>query len=151
MAHFISALIAKLPIDSEQAELLDLPVFIKGQFAIVGLDANHSDYWAAKLGIPADPLSGMAHDRTVTLEFVRRLAISRFALIETEYFGGIGEQFATVYDGGERVLDVREGGINAALRRIGVVACDGKDEFDTIGLGAHRSFQDEFVKYYEGL
>jgi hypothetical protein len=31
-------------------------------------------------------------------------------------------------------------GINAALRHLGVVAAPGLDEFDTVGLGNHRSF-----------
>lgn len=32
------------------------------------------------------------------------------------------------------------GGIDAALRHLGVVAAPGLDEFDTVGLGRHRSF-----------
>jgi|GEM_PF-4784657 len=46
MGHHITVLITKLPIDLVQAQALDVPVFIEGSFAIIGLDAWHSDYWA---------------------------------------------------------------------------------------------------------
>ncbi|RST52508.1 hypothetical protein [Variovorax sp. DXTD-1] len=71
------------------------------------------------------------------------------AYISTEFFGGAGGQEAVVWDGGRVALllsDGTDGGIawpnspvSRALRTIGVSAEDGKDEFDTLGLGTHRS------------
>ena len=73
--------------------------------------------------------------------------------VETEYFGGIGGQGAVVWLNGLVVygpavsgIDLRPGvttvtekAIPNALRMMGVVATSGLDEFDTVGLGRHRS------------
>jgi hypothetical protein len=69
------------------------------------------------------------------------------AYIETEYFGGTGGQSAVAYaDGKEAFAPERSQGaagpINFALRAIGVTKADGKDEFDTIGLGERRTMED---------
>lgn len=71
------------------------------------------------------------------------------AYVEAEYFGGVGEQRAAVWDGGTIVLGplhVNEGEpfpsagspISQALRRLGVVAGAGEDEFSAVGLHRHR-------------
>lgn len=71
------------------------------------------------------------------------------AYVEAEYFGGVGEQQAAVWDGGTIVLGplhVQEGepfppagsAISQALRRLGVVASAGEDEFSAVGLDRHR-------------
>ncbi|MFJ8692838.1 hypothetical protein [Streptomyces roseolilacinus] len=71
------------------------------------------------------------------------------AYVEAEYFGGVGEQQAAVWDGGSIVLGplhVQEGqpfppagsAISQALRRLGVVARAGEDEFSAVGLDRHR-------------
>ncbi|MFH9068679.1 hypothetical protein [Streptomyces alboflavus] len=71
------------------------------------------------------------------------------AYVEAEYFGGVGEQLAGVWDGGTLVLGplrVGEGqGLPAAgspisqvLRRLGAVAGADEDEFTAVGLGRHR-------------
>ncbi|NNN33928.1 hypothetical protein HLK59_26900 [Streptomyces sp. S3(2020)] len=71
------------------------------------------------------------------------------AYVEAEYFGGAGEQRAVVWDGGTVVLGplrVEEGEpfpsdgspLSRALRRLGVVAGPGEDEFSAVGLGRHR-------------
>jgi hypothetical protein len=71
------------------------------------------------------------------------------AYVEAEYFGGVGEQRAAVWDGGTIALaplHVDEGEpfpsagspVSQALRRLGVVAGAGEDEFSAVGLGRHR-------------
>lgn len=149
MGHNISAIICKLPIDSKQAKELDLPIFTEGNFAIVGLDASHSDHWAERLGVGYRFMSDMMHDSAVTQAFAKALGISKFALIYTDYFGGVGEQYATVYENGRRVLGVTSDGINQALSLIGVMRSENKDEFDSIGLGNYRRFDDHFEKYWD--
>ena len=69
------------------------------------------------------------------------------AYVETEYFGGTGEQSAMAFvDGREAVAPQRArgggGAINQALRAIGVTRSAADDEFDTIGLGERRSMTD---------
>ncbi|MEU9630806.1 hypothetical protein AB0D89_28935 [Streptomyces luteogriseus] len=71
------------------------------------------------------------------------------AYVEAEYFGGVGEQWAAVWDAGTLVLaplHVDEGEpfppagspISQALRRLGVASRAGEDEFSAVGLDRHR-------------
>ncbi|MFJ4814596.1 hypothetical protein [Streptomyces sp. NPDC088801] len=71
------------------------------------------------------------------------------AYVEAEYFGGVGEQRAAVWDGGTIAiapLHVDEdqpfppagSPISRALRRLGAVASAGEDEFCAVGLHRHR-------------
>lgn len=39
--------------------------------------------------------------------------------------------------------------INEALRILGVTPSNGRDEFDTVGLGKYRDFDDLFERYDE--
>lgn len=62
-----------------------------------------------------------------------------FSKIETDYFGGFGEQSAVIFDNGlKKPVD----SINDALKIMGVKKKSGMDEFDTIGLGNYRSNED---------
>lgn len=69
------------------------------------------------------------------------------AFISTEYFGGQGGQDAVAWSSGDVIFSPESEGyddawpnsaISQALRAIGVVAAQGQDEFDTLGLGRHR-------------
>jgi hypothetical protein len=66
---------------------------------------------------------------------------AKLALVSADYFGGCGDQRAIVMLDGTEVSsydDNVSGAINAALRDLGVVAAEGMDEFDTLGLGKER-------------
>jgi hypothetical protein len=75
------------------------------------------------------------------------------AYIEAEFFGGVGSQRAAVWSAGELILGpiavkereaFAEAGspISQALRALGAAAGDGADEFDAVGLNAHRHIDD---------
>lgn len=67
------------------------------------------------------------------------------AYVETDYFGGTGEQAAIVWRDGEvwsGPEKSRIGSINSALRRLGAEKGDAYDEFDAVGLGRHRHNED---------
>jgi hypothetical protein len=71
------------------------------------------------------------------------------AYIETEYFGGTGDQGAAVWDAGGLVYGPSRAPrdvINQALRMLGVSRDRGRDEFDSIGLGRWRG-NDDWVKH----
>jgi hypothetical protein len=117
-------------------------------------------------GIPSDPnLPGASwsgpdeHDEAPSLAlsdvaFVARASRSGpTAYIDTEYFGGEGRQSAALWLDGALVMDlttesnrrVLEGSpINRALRGLGVVAGDGRDEFSIQGLAGYRFNRDIF-------
>ncbi|MFJ9470385.1 hypothetical protein [Streptomyces caniferus] len=71
------------------------------------------------------------------------------AYVEAEYFGGVGEQQAAVWEGGRLVLGPLHAGegqafpadgspLSRALRRLGAVAGAGEDAFSAVGLDRHR-------------
>lgn len=71
------------------------------------------------------------------------------AYVEAEYFGGVGEQRAAVWDGGTLALtplhvDEDEpfpsagSPVSQALRRLGVVTNADEDEFSAVRLDRHR-------------
>ncbi|NUN47846.1 MAG: hypothetical protein HUU15_03335 [Candidatus Brocadiae bacterium] len=63
----------------------------------------------------------------------------RLAYVGAEFWGGQGAQWSLVEERGEILLSSDSiDAINLALRLLGVVAEEGKDEFDTVGLGRHR-------------
>jgi hypothetical protein len=72
------------------------------------------------------------------------------AYVEAEYFGGAGEQHAVTWRGGPGEFAQSElpGAINQALAALGVrrvaSASGGRlqDEFDSVGLGRHRSAEE---------
>ena len=58
------------------------------------------------------------------------------AHVSAGYFGGVGSQSATVWSDGKIVA--QDVDVNTALRRLGVTAASGQDEWDTVGLGRFR-------------
>jgi hypothetical protein len=75
------------------------------------------------------------------------------AYVSTDYFGGCGDQNATVTENGKEIYsgDTETGSvgpINEALKLLGVEKTLGNDEFDTVGLGSYRS-NDDFMRAFE--
>lgn len=66
------------------------------------------------------------------------------AYVETEYFAGEGFERAADWRDGATVLGPMDGAgaINRALRFLGVVAEPGREEFDIVGLGRHRTLEE---------
>lgn len=77
------------------------------------------------------------------------------AYVETNYFGGEGEQSAMLWRDGSEVLRPTRMAtatartrppylwpVNVALRGLGITALAGQDEFTTFGLGHFRSVED---------
>ena len=73
---------------------------------------------------------------------VEQSRIGPVAYIETDYFGGVGEQAAAAWDQGKIMCGPDKaaiGPINAALQALGVSAQQHCDLFDAVGLQHHRS------------
>jgi len=64
--------------------------------------------------------------------------------VAAEFFGGVGEQVATLYRHGRVEREFASGyhAINDALAALGVTAESPKDAFDTLGLGRYRHTED---------
>jgi hypothetical protein len=155
MGQHISAIICKPSVDVERASEFDLPIIRSGDFVILPMDARHSDDWTERLGIGfGGSHSKVIFDGRFAHHVAAIVAEVDYALIETDYFGGAGDQVAAVYLIGQELPifasdRVPSGAINEALKLIGVHARKGSDEFDTLGLGAYRDFEDYFEHYYE--
>lgn len=94
-------------------------------------------------GIPFLPLTdeGSQELPAVLLELYSTLRCERpVAYIEAEFFGGSGAQAHVLIsqNGDGADVYVSDDAINDALAWLGVQARDGKDLFDTVGLGKHR-------------
>jgi hypothetical protein len=68
----------------------------------------------------------------------------RIAYVETDYFGGEGDQGAFVVEGGEMIFEPESGHgtINSVLRRLGATRGDSADAFEAVGLDRFRSNDD---------
>jgi hypothetical protein len=153
MGHHISAVVLKGSYDRKFAGVFDLkPIPLTDEVTLFPLYSRFVDHWAEKLGV-----SGFVDDvpllnSNVVHHLVGYLAADPlFALVETDYFGGRGTQAAAVYRGKAEVMPPESGGfgpINKALQLLGVTAREGRDEFDTVGLGGHRGFDQLFKAYW---
>lgn len=119
------------------------------------MDGIYAEHWQDRLGtrgflelpprISRESAMGLPRERAV-LDVVERVAgrpSPPFAVVYTDYFGGVGSQVAVAYRNGAP-LDT-DGTINDALRALGVVGRDGQDEFDTLGLGRHRGIPEPLL------
>lgn len=110
-------------------------------------DALHRAYPAGEWGNPSVRLS--SGDMAFAAGASKAGAL---AYLETNYFGGLGFQSCVLWRDGAleiapRQLDIARDGsfpsaerpINRALAALGVERIDGKDEFDSFGLGFYRS------------
>jgi hypothetical protein len=90
------------------------------------------------------------HDCVIAhlMSLISNQAEPLYAVIATDYFGGMGDQWAAVYRGAHLASDtiIR---ISPALRYLGVVCRDTLDEFDTAGLDEHRRMPEYLDKYQD--
>lgn len=117
MGHSFSAIIAQGPINEAKAIERGLPVIFEGAFVIVPIpwellvELSHDDE-------PADDAATNIFNTHVPHLLARELGMASYALIETDYFGGVGQQNATFHGtDGQAIRDIT---INTALRMLGV-------------------------------
>jgi hypothetical protein len=155
MGHHITALLIKSPFDAAAAQRFDLlPVALTSTLTMFHIDHYYSAYWQSVCGTKGfldAPLAPLFPSELVMLAIVRELTGQlepHFAIIRTDYFGGLGEQWAAAYQG-ERWMTRDNDSINHALAALGVTASPGLDAFDTVGLGRHRSSPEYLGKYVD--
>ncbi|MEV6278857.1 hypothetical protein [Nocardia sp. NPDC051832] len=155
MSHSISALILPGPYNADAADKWDLvPVPLRGDLTLFHITHYYTAYWQASLGVTgyfnlgpqARPL--LFPTENVVAVLAAELSARpepTFAVVATDYFGGAGDQYAAVSVDGGPIHSVRL--INDALRVLGIRPAKGLDEFDTVGLGSHRSTPDYMDRY----
>ncbi|MEO0796127.1 MAG: hypothetical protein AAFX93_13235 [Verrucomicrobiota bacterium] len=154
MGHHISALIGTLPVDEAKIDRYDLLMYESGEYAIIGLNAYHTDFWSKKLNVSPLCIREIILDCEVTHLFAQEIFRRKeYVLLQTNYSNGTGDQAAAVYQMGQVVVPctrARRGPINRALRHIGVERWPSLDEFETIGLDKIDDFGDSY-EHYEKL
>lgn len=149
MSHCICALVLSSRYDPELARSYGLHERLAyGSLSLLPISHYWSAYWQAKRGNVDGTLAAAGSPGIFPTEGVIRavaceltgLPMPRFAVIMTDYFGGVGEQWGIAFEGERALTSV--GTVNAALRELGVARAGGLDEWDTIGLGSYRSQPD---------
>lgn len=157
MGHCISAIILKGKFDDEIAKAFDLlGVNLDFDLTLFPVDHYYSACWSKMLNISGQLPGKMPHQSMLMfpcplviaslMSQITRSEKPLYAVIETNYFGGVGEQWALVYRGSCLASDTITQ-INSALKYLGVKCQEGSDEFDTIGLGNYRTLPDYLAKY----
>lgn len=144
MGHSIQALVTGQPVQAQQLAEYDLIALPAAGFTVIPLHHSHCDAWTERLELATRSHSPLLLDLEVIHVIARALGVTKYVLLETEYFGGRGVQNAVVYEFDTQVMLTDS--INAALSAIGVTRRDGLDEFDTLELGMYRSFD----RFFEG-
>ncbi len=158
VGHMITALIVREPFDDDAAREWDVVgVPLDRGLRLVHLSHYYTAYWQARRGesseldVPVDfpvtfPREGVAAGLAAAVTgAAARQQQPTFAVLMTEYFGGVGGQWACAFVAGRRVPEAVT--INGALRVLGIHASDGIDEFNSVGLGRHRSSPNDLDRY----
>lgn len=155
MGHHISAIVLAVPWREEARSRFDLVAVPLAGVTLFHIDHYYSEYWQTKLEWsgtlprPAEAKGMLFPDEAVLAHIAAELAgdpATTFGLIHTDYFGGAGEQCAGLY---VRTHLVTGGSVNHVLRELGIVAANGLDEWDTIGLAAHRRAPEALERYHD--
>jgi len=116
MGHSITAIVAPAPINEAVAIRHGLPVIFEGAFVIVPLPLAYIWELAPDEDHGDEP-TGL-FNTIVPHQLARELGMASYALIETDYFGGVGSQRACYHGADGRAL--KDVSINEALRALGV-------------------------------
>jgi hypothetical protein len=159
MTYVIQAIVARTNVLSVSAQQSDI-IPLEQQFSMLLMTEALYDEVINRFEQSETPAGFLFLSKRVRDWLARYSTEGAIAYIETDIFGGYGSQSACVYEHGECViapfvtsfapeanrmlgLALENFAINTALRRIGVVRTPGQaDEFDSLGLGRHRTPED---------
>ncbi len=124
----------------------------------IGLLLNTVEFWNELQSAQPDPFAEFHYLSAAIAELGSTASAEvPMAYVEAEFFGGLGTQAAILWQTKQVVFGpillsnepempkpppLKDWPINSVLRLLGVVADEGKDEFETVGLHAHRRTED---------
>lgn len=157
MGHSITAIILKGEFDKNKALSFDLPP-TPLPFGLTLFHINHyySACWQHQLKtsgyLDTSNIDCIIFPNEIVIsEIIKTISSTlnpEYAIILTDYFGGIGNQYTCVFINATNA-NKNITTINQALQHLGVLAKNGLDEFDTIGLDKIRSQPEHLDKYVE--
>jgi hypothetical protein len=143
MGHNICAIVGENPINEEKAREYGLAVIYECNFAIIPLDESSIYYWSNNLSLGTNSESEyLEWACEVTFHFAKEIGLTKYGIIQTDYWCGPGYQSASLYENGKSVLTERT--INEILKELGVEREGNLDEFDTLNLGEYRSSEEYY-------
>lgn len=157
MGHSVTAIILKGNFDKDKAKNFDLlPISLDFGLSLFHINHYYSACWQYKLKttgqLDISNVDSIIFPREVAIsEIIRVISTSEmpeYAIITTDYFGSVGKQYANVFKNSDNA-NKNITTINQALAHLGVLAKNGQDEFDTIGLDKIRTRPDHLDKYVE--
>jgi hypothetical protein len=147
MGHNICALISRNTIDENVIKKFQLAVAFEDEFAIVILDMDSIFYWSNKLNLSCKSLNDKIDWACeLVFYFAKELKMDNYALIQTDYFAGIGEQYASFYENGNLIIENES--INNVLKKLGVKRKNSFDEFDTLNLKEYHATENFYWDSY---
>ena len=95
MGHNICAIIGKKPINEDNLKKYGLALAYEENFAIIILDQDSIWYWSEKLNFSIESQSeNIEWACELIFHFAKEIGLKKYAIIQTDYFGGIGSQCA---------------------------------------------------------
>jgi hypothetical protein len=155
MSHSITALILKDNFDKDKAKQFDLrPIDLGFNLTLFHIDHYYSACWQYLLRTEGhlemiNPDGMLLPTEYALYEIVKTISSSKtpeYAIIVTNYFGGVGSQYANAFSGTVNVNKNMQT-INEALAYLGVYPILGLDAFDKVGLDKIRRQPDYLEKY----
>lgn len=138
MGHHISAIIGSKDIDVDKLKEFGLAAAFESDLILIILDSDATEILGEILDKSVESISDKIEwECELTCYIANVIGLRSFAIIETNYFGGIGEQAASYFENGTKTLDNVD--INEALAKLGVNRKGDLDEFDSINLGDYRA------------
>jgi hypothetical protein len=132
MGHQLNALITKDKVDITKAKEFGLAVSFEKDFTIIILYEESLLYFYLTLSIEDELNLNLSYANSTIFYLAQKIGIETYAIIETDYNFGFGEQNSMVFKNGIPIST--ETAINNSLKLIGVIVDEGKDEFDTLNL-----------------
>lgn len=138
MGHSINAIIGKkAETDIEVIKKYQLATTFEKEYTIIILENDSMYHWSENLGYDIESESeNLDWASPIVFKIAEDIGFKKYAIIKTDYFGGIGEQFASLYE--NSICQIKEAKINVVLKEFGVIAKNDNDEFDEINLGEYR-------------
>lgn len=149
MGHHITALIGARSTPAGLTEWFGPPDPVEVAFGLVvlGLDERRLDALALSAEAVFEGFTFLTPALSAAIGGALNAGSALY--VETAYFGGTGDQGAALFENGAPVWRATEttagpapSPISRGLARLGVIPADGRDAFDTIGLGGFRSLED---------
>ncbi|MES2556318.1 MAG: hypothetical protein V4604_09225 [Bacteroidota bacterium] len=139
MGHHICAIIGKQ--ESANIDIIkkyQLAAAFENNYVIIILKMDSIFYWSDQLNLSFDSESeDIDWACPLVFFFAQEIGFEEYAIIQTNYFGGMGSQCASLYRNGNCIL--KEVDINETLKALGVTVQTKTDEFEEINLDDYRA------------